>query len=85
MAVRAKRRSLVGVVTSAAMEKTIAVKHERLVKHRLYGKYIKSAKKYLAHDESREAKVGDLVEIAQTRPLSKRKCWRLVRVVRGRS
>ena len=83
MVARSKRRNLVGVVTSAAMEKTVAVRHERLVKHPLYGKYIRRAKKYLAHDEEGAAKVGDVVEIAQTRPLSERKCWRLVKVIRS--
>ena len=74
---------IVGVVTSDKMNKTIAVKHERLVKHPKYGKYLKRAKKFLVHDEQGQAKVGDTVEIMQTRPLSKRKNWRLVRVVRS--
>jgi len=80
---RGHRSVIVGVVTSDKMDKTIVIKHERLVKHPKYGKYLKRAKKYMAHDEEGQAKVGDLVEIIQARPLSRRKCWRLVRVVRG--
>lgn len=80
---RGSSRKIVGVVTSDRMNKTIAVKHERLVKHPKYGKYLKRAKKFLVHDEQGQAKVGDTVEIMQTRPLSKRKNWRLVRVVRS--
>ena len=74
---------IVGVVTSDKMNKTIAVKHERLVKHVKYGKYLKRVKRFLAHDEQSQAKTGDTVEIMATRPLSKRKNWRLVRVVRS--
>ncbi|MFH0963288.1 MAG: 30S ribosomal protein S17 [Planctomycetota bacterium] len=80
---RSKRMTLVGVVTSDAMQKTIVVRHERLVQHARYKKYIRRAQKYLAHDEEKKAKVGDVVEIAQTRPLSRRKRWRLVRVLRA--
>ena len=83
METRGHRRMIVGVVTSDKMDKTVVVKHERLVKHPKYGKYLKRAANYMAHDEDRQAKIGDLVEIMQTRPLSKRKCWRLVRVVRS--
>ena len=83
MKVRGHRRTVVGVVASDKMDKTITVKHERLVKHPKYGKYMKRAAKYMAHDEEGRAKVGDVVEIVQARPLSKRKAWRLVRVVRS--
>jgi len=83
MEARGHRSAIVGVVASDKMDKTIVVRHERLVKHPKYGKYLKRAKKYMAHDEQGQAKVGDVVEIAQTRPLSKRKAWRLVRVVRS--
>jgi small subunit ribosomal protein S17 len=74
-------RTLTGKVTSNKMEKTIAVEIERLVKHPKYGKYIRRTTKLLAHDENRECKEGDLVSIAPCRPLSRRKSYRLVRVL----
>jgi small subunit ribosomal protein S17 len=74
-------RTLTGRVTSNKMEKTIAVQIDRLVKHAKYGKYIRRRTKLLAHDEKAECREGDLVTIAQCRPLSRRKAWRLVRVV----
>lgn len=78
---RHDRRTLIGIVTSAKTEKTITVEVERTYKHAKYGKYLRRRKRYLAHDEERKAQVGDQVEIASTRPLSKRKRWRLVGVV----
>ncbi len=80
---RPNRRTLQGTVTSAATPKTITVQVERTFRHARYGKYVRRRKKYAAHDEKSEARRGDLVEIAATRPLSKRKRWRLVRVIRG--
>lgn len=74
-------RTLTGRVTSNKMEKTVAVEIERLVKHPKYGKYIRRTTKLLAHDENRECKEGDLVTIAPCRPMSRRKSWRLVRVL----
>lgn len=74
-------RTLTGRVTSSKMEKTIAVEIERLVKHAKYGKYIRRTTKVLAHDENRECKDGDLVTIVPCRPLSRRKFYRLVRVL----
>jgi len=79
---RNQRRRLQGVVTSDKMEKTITVLWERQVKHPRTHRYVKRRKKLHAHDEKNEAHVGDLVEIMATRPLSKLKSWRLVRVVR---
>jgi small subunit ribosomal protein S17 len=76
------RRRVQGVVTSDKMEKTITVQWERQVKHPRTFKYVKRRKKLHAHDEKNEAHVGDLVEIMATRPISKIKTWRLVRVVR---
>ena len=70
-----------GVVVSAAMEKTVVVKVDTLKAHRKYGKVIRRSKKYHAHDESNAAKVGDIVRIAETRPLSATKCWRVVEIV----
>ena len=78
---RNARRLLTGVVTTAKGEKTISVSVERTYKHAKYGKYVRKRKKYMAHDEKNEAEVGDTVELVSTRPLSKLKRWRLVRVV----
>jgi small subunit ribosomal protein S17 len=63
------------------MQKTIVVKSERRVKHPRYGKYIRRITTYFAHDENDEARMGDLVELAPTRPLSSKKRWRLLKVV----
>jgi len=71
----------VGVVTSAKMQKTIKVVVERRRQHPFYRKYVTKRTSYFAHDEGQVAKEGDVVEIAQSRPLSKKKRWRLVRVV----
>ena len=79
---RGMRRVVTGKVVSDKMDKTIAVRQERLVKHPLYGKYIRRATTYKAHDENNQARMGDVVEIAFGRPISKTKNWRLVRVVR---
>ncbi len=78
---RGKRKTVEGVVTSDGMNKTITVSVEYLAEHPIYGKRIRLRTKYYAHDEANEAKVGDKVEITETRPLSKKKRWRLVRVV----
>src|SRR6266702_3485934 len=78
---RGKRRLEVGVVTSDKMNKTRRVEIPRLVKHQRYGKYIRRRTICYAHDEQNESHTGDTVEIMETRPLSKLKNWRLVRVV----
>jgi len=78
---RNTRRTLQGRVVSDKMEKTIVVLVETYKKHPLYGKRVKYSKKFKAHDENNTAKVGDLVEIMETRPLSKDKHFRLVRIV----
>src|SRR5271163_449719 len=78
---RGARQELVGVVTSAKMQKTIVVKVTRATQHPLYQRVIRSGKKYYARDEAREARVGDTVRIVSTRPLSKLKRWRLKEVV----
>jgi small subunit ribosomal protein S17 len=78
---RGARQELVGVVTSANMQKTIVVKVTRAAQHPLYHRVVRSAKKYYAHDETGEARVGDTVRIAATRPLSKLKRWRLKAVI----
>ena len=79
---RVARRRLQGVVVSDKMDKTITVLWERQVMHPRTHKYIKRRKKLHAHDENNEAHDGDLVEIMATRPISKSKTWRLVKVVR---
>jgi len=80
---RGRRKTKVGIVTSNKMSKTIIVKTERLVKHPRYGKYVKRWTKYWAHDEDNLANVGDKVLIKETRPLSKKKRWRLVSILEG--
>ena len=72
------RRVLQGIVVSDGMDKSVVVRVERRIKHPLYKKYIRRSKKYMAHDEDNNVKVGDRVSIRETRPLSKRKCWEVV-------
>jgi small subunit ribosomal protein S17 len=79
--VRNERRTLLGVVTSDKMSKTRRVEIERLVKHPQYGKFIKRRTICYVHDETNESHTGDTIEIMETRPLSKLKRWRLIRVV----
>lgn len=74
-------RTVTGRVVSNKMNKTIAVEIERLVKHPRYGKFIRRTTKLLAHDENNDSRAGDTVEIAECRPLSRHKSWRLVSVV----
>ena len=74
-------RTLVGQVVSTAMDKTIAVVIERRVEHPLYRKFVRKSTKLLAHDENNECGEGDTVAIEECRPLSKRKSWRLQRVI----
>ena len=74
-------RTVTGRVVSDKMNKTITVLVERQVKHPLYGKYIKRSSKLKAHDENNECRQGDLVAIAECRPISRHKSWRLVQVV----
>ena len=78
---RGARQELVGVVTSSKMQKTIVVKVTRAAQHPLYRRVVRSGKKYYAHDESGEARVGDTVRIVSTRPLSKLKRWRLKEII----
>jgi small subunit ribosomal protein S17 len=81
-AARHQRQEVTGVVTSAKMEKTIVVKVTRMVQHRLYTRVMRVSKKFYAHDEKREARLGDTVRIVETRPTSKLKRWRLAEIVR---
>ncbi len=75
------RKERIGVVVSNKMEKSIVVQVERREKHPKYGKFVKKTSKFAAHDESNECNIGDTVRIAETRPLSKNKCWRLVEII----
>ncbi|MBW2192567.1 MAG: 30S ribosomal protein S17 [Deltaproteobacteria bacterium] len=81
MKIRGKRRQMVGTVVSNKMDKTIVVLVERLVKHRLYKKYIRRRSKFAAHDEQNTCQVGDTVLITESRPLSRTKRWRLSKIV----
>lgn len=78
---RTQRRMATGIVDRAPKDKTIVVKAVRLVEHPKYHRYIRRVTLYRAHDEGGEAKQGDTVEIMESRPISKTKHWRLVRVV----
>lgn len=78
---RNARRVQIGKVISDKMQKTIVVVVETYKKHDLYHKRMKYTKKFKAHDENNEAKIGDTVKIMETRPLSKDKCWRLVEII----
>jgi len=78
---RKLRKTKTGSVTSDKMDKTITVAVERKVKHPIYGKFVKKTTKFHAHDQTNEAKPGDVVRIMETRPLSKTKRWRLVEII----
>ena len=75
------RKVRVGKVVSDKMDKSIVVMVERRMKHPIYGKYVKKSSKFVAHDEKNECGIGDTVRIMETRPISKRKNWRLLEVV----
>ena len=80
---RGSRKNLEGIVVSDKMNKTRVVRVSRTVKHPFYEKIMKKSKKFHAHDENNEAREGDVVEISSTRPLSKLKRWRIVRIVKA--
>ena len=75
------RRERIGIVVSSNMEKSIVVAIKRKVKHPIYEKFVNRTSKVIAHDESNNCGVGDTVRIMETRPLSKRKNWRLVEII----
>ena len=75
-------RTLKGTVISARMQKTVVVQVDRLKKHPKYGKYYRVSKKFKAHDEKGEYRMGDIVTVRETRPLSKEKRWRVVELVK---
>lgn len=78
---RGRRKTRIGKVVSNKMDKSIVVAFERRVAHPIYKKYYKKTTKLMAHDPNNECKIGDIVEIMETRPLSKRKRWRLVKIL----
>ena len=75
------RKERIGVVSSNKMDKSIVVSVERRVKHPIYGKFVNKTTKFVAHDEENSCNAGDTVRIMETRPMSKRKCWRLVEIL----
>lgn len=81
MTTRNLRKERIGIVTSNGMEKSIVVSIESKIKHGKYGKFVKQTSKFVAHDEKDDCNVGDTVKIMETRPMSKKKCWRLVEVI----
>ena len=78
---RNSRRERVGVVVSNKMEKSIVIAVQTKMKHPMYGKFVSKTSRFAAHDEKNECGVGDTVKIAETRPLSKTKHWRLVEII----
>jgi small subunit ribosomal protein S17 len=78
---RGSRKTMIGLVVSDKMDKTVVVAVERVVPHSLYGRRIRRTKRFKAHDEKNEARTGDRVELMETRPLSKDKRWRVVRIL----
>ncbi len=75
------RKERIGLVVSNLMNKSVVVEVRRKVKHPVYGKFLNKSKKFIAHDEENTCNIGDTVRIMETRPLSKRKRWRLIEVV----
>lgn len=80
--VRGLRKEREGIVVSDAMDKTVVVRVTSRVRHKLYGKELRQSTKLHAHDEKNEAKTGDVVRIMETRPLSRKKRWRVVDIIR---
>ena len=78
-----RRASRVGVVTKDKMDKSVVVRVDRTIKHDLYKRYIRRTSRFMAHDENNACRVGDTVEIVESRPLSLRKRWRVRRIVRS--
>jgi small subunit ribosomal protein S17 len=75
------RKSRIGLVVSNKTDKTITVDIERKLRHPIYGKFVKKNTKFMAHDEENECQIGDTVRIEESRPLSRRKRWRLVEII----
>ena len=81
MSNRNLRKERIGVVTSNKMKHSIIVSELKKVKHKKYGKFVLKTKKYIADDRENKCNIGDTVKIMETRPLSKRKCWRLIEII----
>jgi len=81
MVERGAKKTLEGIVVSDKMDKTVVIRVERLIKHPRTGKYIRRRAKFMAHDDKNECKVNDKVQIVQTRPLSKHKNWRVLKIL----
>lgn len=79
--VQKNKKTRIGLVTSTKMDKSITVSVERKLRHPIYGKFVKKSKKFVAHDELNDCNEGDLVKIIESRPLSKRKRWRLTEII----
>ena len=75
------RKERVGLVMSNKMDKSIVISVERKSKHPIYGKFVKSTTKFMAHDEKNDCNIGDTVRIMEMKPMSKNKCWRLVEII----
>jgi small subunit ribosomal protein S17 len=75
------RKERIGIVTSNKMQKSIVVSEVKRVKHPMYGKFVLNTKKYVAHDDKDDCKIGDTVKIMETKPISATKCWRLVEII----
>jgi len=82
--VRNLRKTRVGIVVSDKMNKTVVVKVVRLTQHKIYKKYIKRVSKFKVHDENNECKIGDKIKIMETRPLSREKNWRVVKILESK-
>lgn len=78
---KAHKASKVGTVTSTSMDKTVVVKVDTLVMHPLYQRFVRQSHKFMAHDETNQCGVGDKVQIVECRPLSRRKRWRVDRII----
>ena len=79
---KSNKKELIGLIVSDKMDKSVVVRVERFVQHKVYKKYIKRYKKYHAHDEANQCKIGDEVKIIETRPLSKLKRFRVTEIVK---
>jgi small subunit ribosomal protein S17 len=75
------RKERIGIVTSNKMQKSIVVSEVKRIKHPMYGKFVLKTKKYVAHDDKDDCKIGDTVKIMETKPISATKCWRLVEII----
>lgn len=80
--VQKRKVTKTGVVTSDKMDKSVVIQVERIIMHKMYKRYVKRTAKFMAHDEENTCRIGDMVEIVESRPLSSRKRWRVKRVVR---